>query len=198
MHRQITKQNYTIEEKKALAKTIKELYPKKQDAIVTQQVAALRTDVIEAALLHKKCWYVSCGGSAANTFQLALGDKLPRRQAIPNRVYHDEFDNFEGEANLLVWCSWRLDSSSGPLSSSDDMSEHVLPALKALIGREIADVRIDLPGWDLHLTFSEDRVLHVFCDHVPGDPSFDGNWDLTLPDRIIGIGVGSKWEEEMR
>lgn len=148
--------------------------------------------------LLKDCWYVSCGGAASSTFQLALGEKISRDFVIPNRAHSDDFRKFEGEANLLVWCSWRLDSDVAPLTSSDDTVEHVTSALEKLVGRAIAAVTVDLPGWDLHLEFTGGLRLHIFCDHVPGDPSFDGNWQLSLTDKMIAIGIGSKCEIEAR
>ncbi len=84
----------------------------------------LGSEVVQA-LRGKKCWYVSCGRSAASTFELALGEKIPRRQLLHNEAHSLEFQQFEGEANLLVWCTWRLDESSGPISSSDDATERI-------------------------------------------------------------------------
>lgn len=148
--------------------------------------------------LRKKCWYVSCGGAASTTFELALGKKVRRGFVVRNPAHSWDFRNFEGEANLLVWCTWRLDGANGPLTSSNDTVEHVVAALERLTDKTIVDVRVDLPGWDLHLEFSGGLRLHVFCDHVPGDPSFDGNWELTLTNRCIAIGIGSKCEVEPR
>jgi hypothetical protein len=155
-------------------------------------------DTIAATLIGKKCWHVSCGGAAVNTFQLALGAKIRRAESISLRGRADEFDQFEGEANLLVWCTWRLDTDASPLSSSDDVQENVVAALQRLVGHKVANVQVDLPGWDLRIDFSGGLRLRVFCDHVPGDPSFDGNWDLFLPDRIFSVGVGSQCESETR
>ncbi len=132
------------------------------------------------------------------TFELALGDKVARSSIIPNEAHSDDFSRFEGEANLLVWCSWRLDGPDAPLTSWDDTVENVERVLEGLVGRTIVDVRADLPGWDLHLDFTGGLRLHVFCDHVPGDPSFDGNWTLFLTNKMIAIGVGSKGEVEAR
>jgi len=148
--------------------------------------------------LRKPCWYVSCGGVALTTFELALGEKVPRSFVIPNEAHSEDFRNYEGEANLLVWCSWRLDGPDAPLTSWDDTVENVERVLEGLVGRSIVNARVDLPGWDLHLDFTGGLRLHVFCDHVPGDPSFDGNWTLSLTNKMIAIGVGSKCEVEAR
>ena len=148
--------------------------------------------------LHRTCWNVGCGGAALTTFELALGEKVPRSIVVPNDALSYDIRHYEGEANLLVWCSWRLDGPDAPLTSWDDTVENVERVLEGLVGRTIEHVRVDLPGWDLHLDFTGGLRLHVFCDHVPGDPSFDGNWTLYLTNKLISIGVGSKCEVEPR
>ena len=148
-------------------------------------------DDVERALSHMPCWYVSCGGSAASSFELALGAKIPRDEiAVPPGCPITEFDRFQGETNLLVWCSWRLDGGDSPLTSSDDTMEHLTAGLRRLVGERTLEAKVDLPGWDLQIPFTNDLRLRIFCDHLPGEPSFDGNWDLFLPDRTISINVG--------
>ena len=50
----------------------------------------------------------------------------------------------------------------------------------------------------LALTFRNRLKLTVFCDHVPGEPSFDGNWELWLRKVALFIGPGNRWEIEER
>jgi hypothetical protein len=144
------------------------------------------------SLRGKQCWYVSCGGAAGSTFKLAFGDRIPRIAPLLNTAHSEEFRRFEGEANLLVWCTWRLDASTAPLTSSDDMLEHVVPALESLANTVAVDVAVELPSWDLRIGFTNGHVLHVFCDHMRGQPSFDGNWELSLVDKIVLIGDGKR------
>jgi len=153
---------------------------------------------VRASLLHKRCWYASCGGAALTTFQLAIGDKIPRSVMLRNTAHSEDFRTHEGEANLLVWCTWRLDGIDAPVTSSDDGVDRVVEELNSLVGRDVVNVVVDLPGWDLHLDFTGGMRLHVFCDHVPGDPSFNGNWLLSLKNKRICIGVGSKCKIEPR
>ncbi len=60
---------------------------------------------VTRALEGKECWYVSCGGAVGSTFELVFGKKIPRRHVVRNPAHSEDFRNFEGEANLLVWCS---------------------------------------------------------------------------------------------
>lgn len=150
------------------------------------------------ALLGKRCWYASCGGGAGPTFQLALGEKIPRQDQIKNNAHSDEYRQFEGESNLLVWCTWRLDDPERPITSSDDSDARIREGLARLVGAVVREAHLDMPGWDLQLSFSNDVTLRVFCDHVLGEPSFDGNWELWQRERIISIGAGSACEVEPR
>ena len=87
------------------------------EAIHGQLLTALRD------LRGLPCWHVSVGGSTLPTFQLALGAKIPRAIPLQNPMQPAEYRDNDGEANLLVWCSWRLDAPDRPLTSSDDSEE---------------------------------------------------------------------------
>src|SRR5580700_5308950 len=109
------------------------------------------------------CWYVSCGGAAGPTFQLALGNKVLRRSPIKNPAHSEDYRRFEGEANLLVWCTWRLDGPEGPLTSSDDTTSNVVAHLEKLVGATIGSVNLAPPAWDLSVAFTNGLTLRVFC-----------------------------------
>jgi hypothetical protein len=144
------------------------------------------------------CWYVSTGGAAGSTFQLALGAKVPRSQALRNNAHSEEYRSFEGEANLLVWCAWRLDGPDGPVASWDNGAEYSTAALERLVGATVVSVTGQAPAWDLDVRFSNRLLLRVFCGHVPPDPSFDGNWDLWLREQAVFIGPGTRCVIESR
>lgn len=143
------------------------------------------------------CWHVSCGGAVGSSFQLALGQKIPRNIPGTNPNHPEAFRLFEGEANLLVWCSWRLDGPQGPLTSSDDSLENITGFLPKLQGEKLFRIIADSPGWDATLPFSEGFKLHLFCDRV-GDASFDGNWEIWTQDLAAFVGKGSQLEFEER
>lgn len=148
---------------------------------------------VRSSLIGLECWYVSAGGNyVGSSFSLALGGKVPRERPLTNTAHSDEFRNYKGEANLLVWCSWRLDGQESPQSSSDDTDEGRLRALDQLVGARVVDVVVERPAWDLKLLFSPFYSLKLFCDHVPGDPSFDGNWELHTPSGGCYFGPGAK------
>lgn len=141
------------------------------------------------------CWYVSCGAVGA-TFQLALGNKIPRRRPLRNPDHPEDYRRFEGEANLLVWCSWRLDEPHAPLTSSDDTMQPIESGLSKLIGAKVVSYELTIPGWDLNTTFSTGLLLRIFCDHVPGEPSYSTNWELWRKDSSILVGPGATYTIE--
>lgn len=149
--------------------------------------------LVKDSLLNKKCWYVSCG-AIGSTFKLALGKKILRKSPLSNKSHSIEFRKHEGEVELMVWCSWRLDKGARTITSGDDEIESIIKRLHALIGKKVTDIEIQRPAWDLHLKFSSNYSLKIFCEFVPGDPSFQDNWTLKIPQKIMCVGPGEKYE----
>ncbi len=145
-----------------------------------------------------ECWYASTGGAAGSSFQLTLGGKVRRPLPLKNPNHSDEFRRFEGEVSLFVWCAWRLDGTDGPVTSWDDRNESVEAGLEKLIGSRIDTIEVIPPAWDMNIKFSNSLCLRVFCDHVPGEPSFDGNWDVRTQIMSIAVGPGTQYRTEPR
>lgn len=145
-------------------------------------------------VIGMKCWHVGAGESTGSSFHLALGKKLPRSVPLRKARKGDEYTKFEGEASMLVWCTWRLDGPTSPITSSDESSEVLARALQILLGQEILEVVALPPAGDLCICFSNDLTLRVFCDHIPGDPSFDGNWQVRVRRAVVAAGPGYQWQ----
>lgn len=142
------------------------------------------------------CWKFGCGGSVGSSFSLAFGKRISRLapKVVERRVI-EEYQEF-GEMTLLVWCTWRLDAPFQPLTSSDDSDEGIQHGLSELIGTTVQSVEIAAPAWDLNVKFSNNLWLRVFCDHVPGDPSIEVNWELYGDEQSLHIGPGAKYRIE--
>ena len=154
---------------------------------------------LKKMLLGLDCWYVAAGGKhVGSTFSLAFGARIPRKFPLTNNSHSDEFRNYEGEARLLVWCTWRLDGMDAPVTSSDDTEQNIVVGLARLVQSKIVDVLIEHPAWDLRLLFSPFLQLRVFCDHVPGSPSFDGNWEIHGVNDSYYFGPGTAMGLESR
>lgn len=141
-----------------------------------------------------KVWHVGASESTGSSFHLALGNKLLRSVPLRKAREDDEYGEFEGEASILVWCTWRLDGPTSPIASSDESPEVLARALEILIGQEILEVVALPPAGDLCICFSNDLTLRVFCDHIPGDPSFDGNWQVRVRRAVVAAGPGYQWQ----
>lgn len=150
------------------------------------------------SLVGAKCWHVGAGGLGGGSFSLALGSKVRREHALRYATAPKVFQAYEGEFNLVVWCSWRLDGPAEALASSDEDPEVIARKLrKALVGRTVERARVSCRACELRLVIGG-YVVSVFCDHVPGQPSFDGNWQLETPKAVIGVGPGFRLEVERR
>lgn len=145
---------------------------------------------IVARVVHKICWCVDAGGSGGNTFGLHIGDKLPWPIPLRDGAHRDKLGDFQGEFHVIVWCTWRLDAVDKPIASSDEDPDVIAAALQVLVGKTVCSMHVAPPAWDLSIGFSGGLNLEVFCDHIPGDPSFSGNWDLAIDDIILCAGPG--------
>jgi hypothetical protein len=140
-------------------------------------------------LVGLPCWYASAGGSAGSTFSLAFGQPVLRARVLRNPDVSELFRINEGEMNLIVWCSWRLDSQHAALASSDSDASAIASALEKLCGQHVQAATIASKAFDLVLRF-DTHELYIFCDHVEPDPSFDGNWDLHTRTDCFSVGPG--------
>lgn len=157
-------------------------------------ITELRSFVARAEGLP--CWraYTSVGNSPA----LLLGQRV--RRSVANAMQsHPRWKDlppdsdrfFTSEAQFIIWCAWRLDSGTDTISSSDDAEESARAAIAELSGAALQSARVSMPAGDLELSFSNGQVLRVFCDHVPGEPSFDGNWELRIERSHVLVGPGA-------
>lgn len=141
-------------------------------------------------LAGKRCWHVSAGGVTAPSFLLVLGAQVPRAEPLRNESQPPNFRHNRGSVELLVWCSWRLQTPERVLASSDQETEGVI-VLKRLIDTEVVAVKRWPPASDLQLDFSDGRTLMVFCDRVEAE-----NWELWIPGWTATAGPGSNLRVE--
>jgi hypothetical protein len=122
---------------------------------------------------------------------VALGENVPLPAPSKKTRYSNAIPQFEGQASVLIWCAWRLDGADGPLTSWDDAEQSIKAGLAKLVGSRIDTLDIAPPAWDMDITFSNSLCLRIFCDHVPGEPSFDGNWDIRTTTTSVAAGPGA-------
>ena len=126
-------------------------------------------------------------GAMGAAFSLGFGARVPLRSpSLRARIKDVPY------GSVLIWCSWRLDTKSRPYASSDEDKAVIKKKLRVVLGKRVMSIEACGPALDLTIRFVGGFVLHVFCDHVPGNPSFDGNWqvhvgDLAIVDKPGGI-----------
>ena len=74
--------------------------------------------------------------------------------------------DFDGESWLIVECPWRLDDSDEVLCGWEDTDEAIVARAHELIGGMLETIEVRRPGFDLTLTFDNNRRLKVFPDCV--------------------------------
>jgi hypothetical protein len=139
-------------------------------------------------------WNVNAGGAAGSSFSLALGGRVLRAKPLKNPSVSQEFRENTGEANLYVWCSWRLVAGEA-IASSDQEAAYFEPVLSSLVGSLVESVEVQDGLHDLTLITTA-GTLCVFCDHVPPEMSYRINWELTLPNAVVSVGPGFAFEIE--
>lgn len=145
-------------------------------------------------LIGKKCWSVGYGELLACSIGLDFGARLRRLHPLRNTACSPEKREYDSEVGLILWCPWRLDGKTTPLASSDQHCDVFGKVLDELIGKTVIAAQAWPPAWDMRVRFDGDIELCVFCEYIPGDPSFDGNWDLAVRELIVSVGPGYKWE----
>ncbi|WP_397568105.1 hypothetical protein [Schlesneria sp. T3-172] len=143
------------------------------------------------SLLGKRCWYVSIG-SVDSTFQLALGEKVRRAEPLLNRFHSTDYRIYEGETNLLVWCTWRLRQNQRLVTSSVDLEDRAQRQLRKLVGCQVQEVHVTGVSWDLRIVFDDKRVLEVFCDRLAHRRSSGDDWELITKQKAMYVGSGGK------
>jgi len=84
------------------------------------------------------------------------------------------------------------------LTSSDDDTAGLERLKSFLLNARVRGASVIDRTCDLKVSFSNRSRLWIFCDHVPGSPSFEGNWELWLRDWALFVGTKSCFEVEPR
>ena len=99
---------------------------------------------------------------------------------------------YEGESNLMVWSSWRLQRKLRVISTSEDMESRAIRSIESIVGATILEVTVTSPANDMVICFDTGVVLHLFCDRVGGKTK--QNWEIFAGPKIIAAGPGSQCE----
>jgi len=148
-------------------------------------------------IIGQSPWHVSAGGVTAPTFKLVLGSKIRRARPLKNPAQPEEFQLFEGSIQILVWCSWRIQTPSSLIASSAQ-GEQGLIHVRSFVGVPIRDAICESPFGDLTVGFADDRTIKIFPDAVEDEENAIPNWELVVDDRQLVVGPGAKCVESTR
>ncbi|MDR3196802.1 MAG: hypothetical protein LBU34_02935 [Planctomycetaceae bacterium] len=118
-----------------------------------------------------------CHTVSNNEFSLRLdfGGTIKR---TCTRKEHEEIDRDiqeEGEYDILIWCTWRLQDSNDAICSSNCPDEVCEAGIKRLLDQKVISVEIFPPACDATVTFSSGLVLKIFCNYTK-DSETETNW----------------------
>jgi hypothetical protein len=102
--------------------------------------------------------------------------------------------------SVVVYCSWRLDSSQEVICGSQSARSSegsVKSGLKGVVGQRITSLSLDQPGLDANLLFENGLTLRIFCDNVNEEDDVD-NYLLYLKDQVLLVGTKSRLRSESR
>jgi hypothetical protein len=154
---------------------------------------------LEAALVHKPCWYTAAGESTGSQFDLFLGGKVRRERPLQNIRLSEEARQYSSEYSLIVSCAWRLDGPDGPITGWREPNEHDGPmvnGLAQLVGESIRSIRVDGPAWDLEIDFTGDKTLRIFCDFTKEAEGESTNWFVLGPAGFqLSVEQGGDWTD---
>ena len=149
-------------------------------------------------LKQLRCWHVSAGEPTLPTFCLALGRKVPRQRQLRNANQPLVYRRFEGEAQLLVSCAWRLQRRGIVVAGSRDEDSRIINALELLRGARVLRTRLRGVAWDLEIGFSGGITLAMFGDLARGPVEYTNNWQLEVGRRVLVAGPGENWSIAVR
>lgn len=145
------------------------------------------------AVVGKRCWDINAGPGLGASFSLSLGEKSLREPPLA-RSRRPPDEQFISEYKILVWCTWRLDGPSAPVTSSDQEENNIATGLSVVVNQYVAGISATAPAWDLVIDFDRGYRLSVFCDHLPENSTIEQNWELWHHNVGLLTGPGYAWE----
>ena len=111
-------------------------------------------------LAGAQCWTVI--GDQHPDVHIGFGGRVRRKKPLSNDTLTDEEREFQPELDILIKCSWRLQSGDTVLAGPVDGGA----ALELLVGGTVESVEASAPAWDLTLHFSGGLDLMVSADET--------------------------------
>lgn len=146
------------------------------------------------AMVGKQCWSYAASINTGSHVSFDIGRKVRRKKPLRNPRISEEERLYQGEFDLYVTCSWRLDWKGEVLCGGEDDNSKDGPmqhGLRYLLDQRVISAELEPPGLDLLLAFEDDLVLRIFCDELGGEEDA-GNYALFLPSHYLSVRGRSK------
>jgi hypothetical protein len=159
-------------------------------------------DICEALkmIVDKHCWSFTAGEGTGSVIEFDFGKKIKRKKPLSNKYLSEEQRAFQGEYDLFVECSWRLDERKDVICSSKDSNKEngvIVSGLKRLVNKKVISIEIHKPAYDLDLYFINNLTLKIFCDETNSAENVD-NFTFATPERNYIVGCKSLIRYEKR
>ena len=153
-------------------------------------------DKFSAGLLlikGKPLWRASAGNQKGCNLHFRFGAKLPKEKQIFLISDQDAYPGeYQGQYDLFIKCSWRLDSPEKVLCSNRSNFRSIRSGMNKIEGMIILDVELHFPGYDLTLYFDKGLTFKIFCDTVNLKYGEDNYYYSVLPEDNFEIGTLSR------
>lgn len=135
------------------------------------------------ALLNKRCWGVVVGAPSAQIVHMHFGEKVERDKPIKNPTLPPDLRSHYGEFTLAIYCHWRLQENSRPITGSCESNEDegiLVKSIKGLVGESVSQVELIDECGDIAIHFGT-KTLKVFCVYTGNEdedywPQWHTNW----------------------
>lgn len=151
-------------------------------------------------LIGKACWGITGGEGTGSVIGIDIGEKIVRKKPLKNEYLSKDQKAYQGEYDLFVECSWRIDSTEEVICGSKDAIDNLdamVKGLNRLVGQKIVSVEASIPAYDLEICFDNDLKLKIFCDETNESEGND-NYTIGTPNGNYIIGCKSQLNIEKR
>ena len=144
-------------------------------------------------LKDKPLWGMSAGNKKGCNLHFRFGAELPEEKQIFLINVPDAYPReYQGEYDLFIKCTWRLDSQEKVLCSNKSYFRTVCRGLNKIKGKVVRDIELHFPGYDLTLYFDKGLTFKIFCDAVNLKYGGDNYYYSVLPEDNFEIGTLSR------
>lgn len=123
-------------------------------------------------LTGEECWGVTGGEGTGSMISLDIGKRTVRAKPMRNPHLTELVRCYESAYQLLLYCPWRIESSSEVFSGSHMSNQNDGPmvrGLEVIRGKTIQTITCSRPAFDLQIQFEGGISLVIHCSLIGMD-----------------------------